>query len=206
MDHRKTRRSDLPYRRAQLFLPADRQRKTGKHLKRPLVIATIAALLLSACGKTETTSPKGGSSAGNALDLQAIDAGLLPDPKDMEFAGRYETRSELGTDKFCAVSNGSGQYDIGFLAVFGDESKCEAVGTASVKGENVHLVFTGKGQCAFDARYDGTELRFPGVVENGCTAYCSDKASLSGTHYFMVQPGNEAARGTLGREIERLCD
>jgi hypothetical protein len=167
-------------------------------------IALMCFALLSACSENAPAG-LGGGDAGSALDEQAVAAGIMPNPDDVEFAGRFETRSDLGTDKFCAVGGGSKQFEIGFLAVFGPESKCEGTGKASVDGEKVRITLTGKGNCAFDARYDGIELRFPGVVENGCASYCSARANLSGTHYFMVQPGNTAARNTLGRTIERLC-
>lgn len=196
----------MPYWRAQLFLPANRKWKVETNLRFSIVFLGVAASLLLACSEELSSDPKVSSGAGSALDSQAVSAGILPDPKDVEFAGRYETRSELGVDKFCAVSNGSNSYKIGFLAVFGAESKCEGTGTATIDGENVRVVLNGKGKCAFNARYDGIELRFPGVVERECSTYCSENASMSGTHYFMVQPGNDAARGTLGRKIERLCD
>ena len=148
----------------------------------------------------------GSNDAGSALDEQAIEAGILPDPDNLEFAGRFETRSDLGTDKFCAVGTGARQFDIGVLAVFGPESKCEGKGSATITGDKVQITLKGKDACRFDAQYDGVELRFPGSMEQGCAAYCSDRASLSGTHYFMVQPGDEPARKTLGRDIDRLCD
>lgn len=148
----------------------------------------------------------GADDAGSALDQQAIEAGILPDPNKLEFAGRFETRSELGTDKFCSVSNGTRQFQIGVLAVFGPESKCEGQGSAAISGDKVQITLSGKEACRFDAQYDGVELRFPGSIERGCASYCSDRASLSGTHYFMMQPGDDSARKTLGRDIERLCD
>lgn len=169
-------------------------------------LACLTMLLLTACGENGSAESAQGSQAGSALDEQAVAVGIMPDPDDVDLAGRFETRSDLGIDKFCAVSNGSQKFNVGFLAVYGPESKCEGRGTASIDGEKVRIVLSGKGDCAFDARYDGIELRFPGSVENGCASYCSDRASLSGTHYFMVQPGDAAARATLGREIERLCD
>lgn len=163
-------------------------------------------LALAACDAKVPTVLGGSNDAGSALDAQAIEAGILPDPENLEFAGRFETRSELGTDKFCSVSNGARQFDIGVLAVFGPESKCEGKGSATISGDKVRITLNGKDACQFDAQYDGVELRFPGSIESGCASYCSDRASLSGTHYFMVQPGDEPARKTLGRDIERLCD
>lgn len=170
------------------------------------LISLICVVLLAGCGENAPTVLGGGNDAGAALDEQAIAAGIMPDPDKIDLAGRFETRSELGVDKFCAVASGSKQFDIGFLAVFGPESKCEGTGTALVESDKVRITLSGQGSCAFDARYDGIELRFPGSVESGCASYCSDRASLSGTHYFMNQPGDAAARTTLGRDIERLCD
>lgn len=159
--------------------------------------------LLAACGDNAPIVG-GGNDVGSALDEQAIEAGIIPDPEEIEFAGRFETRSELGTDKFCAVESGA-DFDIGFMSNSGPDSKCEGRGTATVEGDKVRVVLSGKGACAFEARYDGIELRFPGALEEGCASYCTPRASFSATHYFLIQPGDEAARGTLGREIERLC-
>ena len=163
----------------------------------------MLCLALVACGDN---APKviDGNDVGSALDEQAIEAGIMPDPDEIEFAGRFETRSELGTDKFCAVESGA-DFDIGFMSNSGADSKCEGRGTATVEGDKVSVVLSGKGDCKFEARYDGIELRFPGAIPDGCASYCTPRASFSATHYFMIQPGDEAARGTLGRDIERLC-
>lgn len=169
------------------------------------LLPLFALAALSGCDKAPAV-PGGSNDVGSALDEQAIEAGILPNPQALEFAGRFETRGDLGTDKFCAVQDGAAQFEIGVLAVFGPESKCEGRGTASIAGDKVEIALLGKGECSFDAQYDGVELRFPGSVGSGCASYCSDRGSLSGTHYFMVQHGDEAARKTLGRDIERLCD
>jgi len=175
-------------------------------LRRLAVPLCALAFLLHACGENPELLGGDDSEAGAALDAQAIAAGILPDPEKTAFAGQYETRSDLGTDKFCAVKNGTNSYDVGFLAVFGPQSECEAKGQATVEGEAVKIRLSGAGLCNFTARYDGIELRFPGVVEEGCALYCSERASVSGTHYFMVESGDSAARKTLGRNIERLCE
>lgn len=150
--------------------------------------------------------PGGSNEPGAALDSKAIEAGILPDPDTTEFAGRYEARGDLGIDKLCAVKTTANSFNVGFLSVYGPESKCEGVGTAQVDGEKVNISLNGKGNCRFTARYDGFELRFPAVVEDNCAQYCSQRASLSGTHYFIVEQGSIAARNTLGRDIARLCD
>lgn len=173
--------------------------------------AHILLFLLACTACNRAPQPDGGASGadqtdvGRALDQQAMAAGILPDAKDINFAGRYEVRSELGTDKFCAVRDGTNRFQIGMLATFGPDSKCEGQGTAETDGETIHIRLSGEGNCAFDATFDGSELRFPGSVVDGCAAYCSPRASMSGTHYFMVEQGDDKAKRTLGREIERLC-
>lgn len=160
---------------------------------------------LTGCDKTPALLG-GPGDVGSALDEQAITAGILPDPNNLEFSGRFETRGDLGTDKFCAVGEGSKRFQIGVLAVFGPESKCEGRGWATIADEKVQVTLEGKDACRFTAQYDGVELRFPGSIESGCASYCSSRASLSGTHYFMIQPGDDNARKSLGRDIDRLCD
>lgn len=175
-------------------------------MRKIAVFGLTCAVFLYGCGQGGPAFDGNTTDAGSALDRQAIETGIMPDPEKTELAGRYETRSDLGIDKFCAVKTGANSYEVGFMAVFGPESKCEAKGEASVDGESVKIRLDGPANCSFDARFDGIELRFPGIVEDGCARICSERASLSGTHYFMVDPGNDAARKTLGRDIERLCD
>ncbi len=173
------------------------------------VFCLSTALLIAGCGDSgggalgELTA---GGNAGKELDERAKVVGILPDTDNIEFSGRFETRSDLGTDKFCAVKTSKGKYNIGVLAVFGPESKCEGRGTASLNGEKVKITLSGKESCSFDAEFDGVGLRFPGAMEAGCASYCSPRASLSGTSYFIVEQGDDNARRALGRDFEKLCE
>jgi hypothetical protein len=142
--------------------------------------------------------------SGQALDDLAVAKGLLPDPDDRTLSGYYETRSDLGIDKFCAVTSG-GSSRFGMLAVFGPDSKCEGVGRADMKGNRISLKFEGKEACAFEAEFDGVVIRFPGNIGPGCASYCSPRASMSGTQYYLAEKGDHSARRALGRDIERLC-
>ena len=166
----------------------------------PILLLTLA---LGACGESDTKQAPA-TDASRALDEQAIAKGLLPDPEGRALAGRFETRSDLGVDKFCAVGD-DGRFDIGMLAVFGPDSKCEAQGRAEFTDGKVRITLNGRESCSFDAEFDGIQLRFPGSVPAGCASYCSPRASMSGTAYYFTEPGNASARRTLGREIERLC-
>jgi hypothetical protein len=168
------------------------------------VFLAISLYSLSACdGQTILTDS---ASTGQQLDKKAIEVGIIPDPNNVTLSGRFETRSELGTDKFCAVGEAGAQHKIGILAVFGPESKCEAQGTAQIKGEKIALSLNNQESCRFDAEFDGISIRFPGTMPGGCASYCTARASFAGTSYFMVEHGNINARKTLGRDIEKLCD
>lgn len=172
------------------------------------IFPAIILLFLFGCNRAaDTAAGQGqvGEDVGDALDERAIARGILPDLGDLKFAGRFETRSDLGTDKFCAVSGGRDRFQIGVLAVFGPESKCEGRGTARIDGEKVKIELDGPAPCRFEAEFDGIELRFPGDLAAACDNYCTDRASLSGTSYFMVEEGDQAAKRTLGRDIDRLC-
>jgi hypothetical protein len=163
----------------------------------------LASFGLAACGDNGgNTAPA--TDASRSLDEQAIAKGLLPDPEGRALSGRYETRSDMGIDKFCAVGDG-GDFRIGMLAVFGPESKCEGQGDAEFVGDKVRISFEGKESCSFDAEFDGISLRFPGAVPAGCASYCTPRASMGGTSYYFIEPGDASARKTLGRDIERLC-
>lgn len=130
---------------------------------------------------------------------------MLPDPESLTFGGRFEHRSDLGNDKFCAVPEGDGRARIGVLAVFGSNSQCEARGTAQWTGEHVEIRLQGEGECRFAAHYDGVELQFPGTLPHGCANFCSSRASFAGVRFFSVESDVRAALATRGREFERLC-
>lgn len=170
-------------------------------MKRLMVLSLC--LIIAGCGDDPGEDAQKGREA-SLLDEQAVAAGLLPDPDNLSLSGQFETRSTLGVDKFCATQSSAG-FDIGVLAVFGPESKCEAQGTARLGQENLRINFRGEDECAFVAEYDGVELRFPGAMPEECNSYCTKRASFSGTSYFMIAQGDDAARRTLGRDINRLC-
>ncbi len=176
-------------------------------MRLPTIAAILCIIALPGCDNpvSKISSDSALGDTGIALDKKAVAAGILPDAENLIFGGRYETRSDLGTDKFCAVKSGAKQYEIGILAVFGPESKCEARGSASINGENVKVALSGKSDCNFEAHFDGIELRFPGALQQGCETYCSPRASLSGTRYFIVENGDDNARRALGRDFEKLC-
>lgn len=164
------------------------------------------ALALTGCEAQDgAASSPDENSAGVAIEQSAIDRGLVPGPDTILFEGRYERRSDLGTDTFCALGDGGDGFVIGALAVYGPNSFCEGQGEAERDGEKVSIRFDEAGACRFEATFDGVELRFPGEIPRDCAKLCTARASFAGTSYFLVEDGADRAKAALGREIESLC-
>ncbi|MEW4466597.1 hypothetical protein AB1K62_02030 [Parasphingorhabdus sp. JC815] len=175
----------------------------------------MVAFFLASCDQAgeqqegEDSIPPGLSQKLPVLEQAAIDAGIIPDVRNMSLSGAFERRSDLGEDRFCAVGNDEHGYQVGLLAVFGPDSKCEAMGAAERAGENVRITLNsrtvGEEKCIFDASFDGVSLRFPGILPTSCNSYCTPPAVLDGVSFYLVGEGNAVARSTRGREIENLC-
>jgi hypothetical protein len=167
-------------------------------------ITLFLALLLASCGDGQPDSEKA-AVAVTPLEQAAIDAGVIPDVRNVTLAGAFERKSDLGTDSFCAVGNDENGYQIGMIAVFGPEIKCEGLGEAERNGEKVRITLNSEEKCSFTARFDGVELSLPGDLPDSCASYCSSRAGFEGVSFFMIGEGDAVARSTGGRDFENLC-
>ncbi len=164
----------------------------------------VLALLLAGCGQ-KPSGPDDAETELSALEQAAIDAGVIPDVRNVTLSGAFERRSDLGTDSFCAVGNDQNGYQVGMIAVFGPETKCEGLGEAERDGENVKITLNSEKKCTFTARFDGVELQLPGSLPEACTSYCSPRAGFEGVSFYMIGEGDAVARSTGGRDFENLC-
>lgn len=141
----------------------------------------------------------------SSLEQAAIEAGVIPDARNVSLSGAFERRSDLGEDRFCAVGNDEGGYQIGLLAVFGPDSKCEGLGSAERSDEIVQITLDSEQECSFQASFDGVALKLPGNLPAACESYCTPRAGFDGVSFNLVGEGDAVARSTRGREIENLC-
>ncbi len=169
-----------------------------------LGVALCLALLTTACGQGPSEAEKAAAKL-SPLEEAAIDAGVIPDIRNVTLAGAFERRSDLGTDRFCAVGNDENGYQIGMIAVFGPAAKCEGLGEAERDGETVRITLNSEEECSFTARFDGVELQLPGELPASCSSYCSPRAGFEGVSFYIIGEGDEVARSTSGRDFENLC-
>ena len=168
------------------------------------LLAAICICVLSACDAA-STGEGGNDAKPSSLEQAAIEAGVIPDIRNVTLSGAYERQSDLGTDSFCAVGNDERGYQVGMIAVFGPDSKCEGLGEASRDGESIGITLNSKKTCSFTASFDGVELKLPGNLPESCASYCSPRAGFDGVSFYLVGEGDAVARSTRGRDIENLC-
>ncbi|MEP2102150.1 MAG: hypothetical protein ABJP02_11645 [Parasphingorhabdus sp.] len=170
--------------------------------------ALFFLLLLSGCDQIadqKRPATENQTEPLSSLEQAAIEAGVIPDVRNVSLSGAFERQSDLGEDRFCAVGNDQGGYQVGLLAVFGPDSKCEGLGAAERDGEDVRITLDSEQRCSFTASFDGVALRLPGNLPESCESYCTPRAGLNGVSFYLVGEGDAVARSTRGREIENLC-
>ena len=167
-------------------------------------VALFLALLLAGCGPGQS-DPEKTDVEISSLEQAAIDAGVIPDVRNVTLSGAFERQSDLGTDSFCAVGNDDNGYQVGMIAVFGPDSKCEGLGEAERDGENVRITLDSEEKCSFIARFDGVQLKLPGDLPKSCASYCSPRAGFAGVSFYLIGEGDAVARSTSGRDFDNLC-
>ncbi len=162
-------------------------------------------IILTGCGSINRDEQPKAEPKPGSLEAAAIETGAIPELGRLSLAGSYELRSEIGTDRFCAVSIDEKVYRIGIVATFGPNAYCEGQGRAALSGEKVLIRLSGKGKCSLTASFDGAEIRFPGRLSEDCKSYCTPRASLAGVSLPLMEEGNDPAMRVAGRNMEKLC-
>ncbi|MBB5709138.1 hypothetical protein [Sphingomonas xinjiangensis] len=148
-----------------------------------------------------------GGGAGNAvgasadLESAAIARGLVRDPDAMRLAGLYAR----DTDRVCVRPRSGNTARIGVFVDYGDGITCSAAGSVRQEGETLHLSLGPGGGCAFEARFDGAAIRFPGTVPAECASLCAKRASLSGLEVSLLSESDAEAAALRDAGGRRLC-
>ncbi|WOE73821.1 hypothetical protein [Alterisphingorhabdus coralli] len=177
-------------------------------LARISALSLTVVLIVSACGVEFNSDEGGAADSGKSLDEAAIAAGIIVDPEALDLQGLYERDSGYGKDRFCAIRQESGRYDVGVLAVFGESIQCEGRGVASLDAGNVRMTLRRDKEetCELTATFDGAMLKIAGEVADSCAALCSPRASLAGVEIPLIDNSKDAATKAKGRDIDRLCE
>ena len=166
----------------------------------------VLALLCALAGCQPAEERDDEASVGDSrLEQAAVAAGVIPDAGSVRLSGSFVRRSELGEDRFCAVGSDERGYQVGMLAVFGPNSRCEGLGEATRDGERISIRLDSKDDCRFDARFDGVEINVPGNLPDACESYCTPRARFDGVSFGRVGEGDAVARSTRGNDFDYLC-
>ena len=111
--------------------------------------------------------------AGARLEQAAIATGVIRDPASADLTGVYAH----DTEQVCVVPAAQ-DFRIGVALDYGQGQACSASGSLKRSG-GVLKVDLGDG-CAFDARFDGQGIKFPGALPDACSRKCSGRASMAG--------------------------
>ncbi|RYY23759.1 MAG: hypothetical protein EOP62_19045 [Sphingomonadales bacterium] len=154
-------------------------------------------LMLAACSGGQ---PAAKDQPPQDLEKAAIERGLVRNPADTEIAGLYAR----DTDRICIVPSSIG-YKIGAFVDYGDGITCSGTGTASRVGETLHIELGDGDACGFDAKFDGDKIILPGVVPDGCTKFCSRRASYAGLEVSRLSESPAEAVAMRDGNGKRLC-
>ncbi len=151
----------------------------------------LAALLLVAgC----SVAPPAVQNESAGLEAAAIARGVVRDPATVTPTGLYAR----GGDRLCITGQ-----RIGVFIDYGDDIGCSGRGRFS-RDDSVLRIELAR-DCAFEARYDGDRVRFPGALPGGCERMCSKRASLAGLELDRLSDSESEAAALRDPAGRALC-
>ena len=160
-------------------------------------VLLLALLVLTGCSsKQDATDAIGG--AGARLEQAAIATGVIRDPASADLTGVYASDPE----RVCVVPAAQ-DFRIGVTLDYGEGQQCHASGTLVRAGETLK-VDLGDG-CAFDARFDGQGIRFPGALPDACQAKCTGRATMAGLSVDTLSASLSEATALTDAKGRALC-
>lgn len=160
--------------------------------------ALVALVLLAACSSKQEAADVATGGAGARLEQAAIAAGVVRDPASADLTGVYANDPE----RVCVVP-GASDFRIGVALDYGEGQQCSAVGSLKRAGDALK-VDLGDG-CAFEARFDGQGIKFPGALPDACQKKCTGRATMAGLSVDTLSSSLSEAMALSDAEGRALC-
>lgn len=162
------------------------------------MIAPVFALALALMGcDREPADPVVEDGAGRALEVAAIQVGMVANPARLDPVGAYAS----ATDRLCIVGEG-GSLRVGASVDYADGQRCVARGSATGR-DKLRMDFGAT--CRFDALFDGGRVTFPATLPRGCDTRCTGRATLTALSADRLSGADAEARAMRGPDGEPLC-
>jgi hypothetical protein len=162
------------------------------------VLAVLALLALTGCSSKQDAAEAVSGGAGARLEQAAIATGVIRDPASADLTGVYASDPE----RVCVVPAAQ-DFRIGVTLDYGEGQQCHASGTLVRSGETLK-VDLGDG-CAFEARFDGQGIRFPGALPDACQAKCTGRATMAGLSVDTLSASLSEATALTDAKGRALC-
>jgi hypothetical protein len=161
-------------------------------------VALVALVLLAGCSSKQDAAAVASGGAGARLEQAAIATGVIRDPASADLTGVYANDPE----RVCVVPAAQ-DFRIGVTLDYGEGQQCSARGTLKREGETLR-VDLGDG-CAFDARFDGQGIKFPGALPDQCRKKCTGRATLAGISVDALSASLSEATALTDANGRALC-
>ena len=161
-------------------------------------LAVLALLALAGCSSKQEAADTAPRGAGARLEQAAIATGVIRDPASADLTGVYANDPE----RVCVVPAAQ-DFRIGVTLDYGEGQQCSATGTLARAGETLK-VDLGQG-CAFDARFDGRGITFPGALPDQCRKKCTGRASMAGVSVDALSASLSEATSLADAKGRALC-
>ena len=158
----------------------------------------LAAFALAGCSSKQEAADTASGGAGARLEQAAIATGVIRDPASADLTGVYANDPE----QVCVVPAAQ-DFRIGVALDYGQGQACSASGSLKRSG-GVLKVDLGDG-CAFDARFDGQGIKFPGALPDACSRKCSGRATMAGLSVDALSNSLSEATALADAKGRLLC-
>jgi hypothetical protein len=161
-------------------------------------VLLLAVLALTGCSSKQDAADAVSGGAGARLEQAAIATGVIRDPESADLTGVYASDPE----RVCVVPVAQ-DFRIGVTLDYGEGQQCSAGGSLKRSGDALQLDL-GDG-CAFEARFDGQGIKFPGALPDACQKKCTGRATMAGLSVDTLSSSLSEATALTDAQGQALC-